>query len=75
MFTTAAFSCVVVAAVFYGASENWRRADTKMVIALVALGAFLSLLAAGAIYRLATNNDPINLIRQPIPCSSSPNIC
>jgi len=60
VFAIAAFSCVIIAAVAYGAIGNWRRGDKKIAVALIALEVLPSLIAAGAIYRLVTNDDPLD---------------
>jgi hypothetical protein len=68
VFAIAAFSFVIIAAVAYGAIGNWRRGDKKIAVALIALEVLPSLIAAGAIYRLVTNDDPLDWIRYPVPC-------
>ena len=69
MFTIATLSGIVVAVFFCGAVGNWRQGDAKTAVILLALGTLGSLFAAGVIYRLATSNDPLDWIRQPVSCS------
>jgi hypothetical protein len=69
MFTVAAFTSLASAIIVYGIVAAIYRRDRRMVVGLLVLAISAAGLAAGALRAVATNSDPIALIRQPAPCS------
>jgi hypothetical protein len=67
MFTTAALGAAIFLVALYGGIANWKR-DRKWAIGLIALNVLPALLIAAAIHGLVTNQDPLDWIRQPVPC-------
>ena len=68
VFTIAAFSVIIAGVVLFGAADTWRHGQPRLALALLAVSAAVGLLSFAAIRGVVTNVDPLEWVRQPVPC-------